>query len=237
MREAVRPREHLDRLERSAAAIELPLEREPLEAEISALLAEFGEHEGQLRLVITRGGRRLAHREPARRGETVSLASVTYPPTRDPDRGQVPLLRRQHAGDAAGRRRRAPTRRCSSAPTASCSRPRPRRSSGRPDGVLRTPALDAGILESITRDADRPRARRRGGRFTDRGPPRRRRGVPRLDRARGPAGLARSTGPRCSAPGAAHQGGDRGLRPALAERRDSSFDVEPMDLSSATSSG
>src|SRR5712691_10395760 len=52
--------EHLDRLERSAAAIELPVEREPLEAEISALLAEFGEHEAQLRLVITRGGRRLA---------------------------------------------------------------------------------------------------------------------------------------------------------------------------------
>src|SRR5882672_10830911 len=55
--------EHLDRLERSAAAIELPIERERFEAEISALLAEFGEHEAQLRLVVTRGGQRLAFTE------------------------------------------------------------------------------------------------------------------------------------------------------------------------------
>src|SRR3954451_16884091 len=55
--------EHLDRLERSAAALEPPVEREPLETEISALLDEFGEHEAQLRLVITRGGRRLAATE------------------------------------------------------------------------------------------------------------------------------------------------------------------------------
>ena len=55
--------EHLDRLERSAAAIELPVEREALEAEIDALLGEFGEHEGQLRLVVTRGGRRLARKQ------------------------------------------------------------------------------------------------------------------------------------------------------------------------------
>src|SRR6266508_298425 len=48
--------EHLDRLERSAAAIELLIEREPYEAEISALLEEFSEHDGQLRLVVTRGG-------------------------------------------------------------------------------------------------------------------------------------------------------------------------------------
>src|SRR3954452_12853551 len=51
--------EHLDRLERSAAASELP----ELEEEISALLAEFGEHEAQLRLVVTRGGHRLAFTE------------------------------------------------------------------------------------------------------------------------------------------------------------------------------
>src|SRR5688572_12105107 len=55
--------EHLDRLGRSEAAIELPVEREPLEAEIAALLERFGEHEGQLRLVVTRGGRRLAFTE------------------------------------------------------------------------------------------------------------------------------------------------------------------------------
>ena len=48
--------EHLDRIERSAAAIELPIDREAFEGQISTLLAEFGEDEGQLRLVATRGG-------------------------------------------------------------------------------------------------------------------------------------------------------------------------------------
>src|SRR4051794_6622514 len=71
--------EHLDRLERSAAAIELPVERPALEAEIAALLAEYGGHEGQLRLVLTRGGRRLAFTENLPPyGETVGLATVTY---------------------------------------------------------------------------------------------------------------------------------------------------------------
>src|ERR671914_370716 len=55
--------EHLDRLERSAAVIELEVDRGPLEAEVGALLEEFGEHDGQLRLVVTRGGRRLAFTE------------------------------------------------------------------------------------------------------------------------------------------------------------------------------
>src|SRR5262245_30847383 len=47
--------EHLDRLERSAAAIELPIDRPLFEEEISALLAELGEHEAQLRLVVKIG--------------------------------------------------------------------------------------------------------------------------------------------------------------------------------------
>src|SRR6187551_2721927 len=75
--------EHLDRLERSAAAIELPVEREALESEISVLLGEFGEHEAQLRLVVTRGGRRLAFTEnlpPYAGTESISLAAVTYSP-------------------------------------------------------------------------------------------------------------------------------------------------------------
>src|SRR4051812_21194891 len=76
--------EHLDRLERSASAVELPIERPVFEEEIAALLAEFGEHEAQLRLVVTRGGRRLAFTEnlpPYADSESISLASVTYSPT------------------------------------------------------------------------------------------------------------------------------------------------------------
>src|SRR3954447_22988915 len=71
--------EHLDRLERSAAALHLPLERPPFEGEITTLLAEFGDHEGQLRLVVTRGGRRLAFTEnlPAYADrESITVATV-----------------------------------------------------------------------------------------------------------------------------------------------------------------
>jgi branched-chain amino acid aminotransferase len=74
--------EHLDRLERSAAAIDLPVEREPLESEIDALLERFGDGDAQLRLVMTRGGRRIAATEPLPdKGESVRLATVTYTPT------------------------------------------------------------------------------------------------------------------------------------------------------------
>ena len=56
--------DHLDRLERSAAAIELEFDRAALESEIEALLTELGDADGQLRLIVTRGGRRLAMTEP-----------------------------------------------------------------------------------------------------------------------------------------------------------------------------
>lgn len=74
--------EHLDRLERSAAAIDLTVEREPLEREIEALLEQFGDGDAQLRLIVTRGGRRLAVTEEVLdKGETVRLAKVEYTPT------------------------------------------------------------------------------------------------------------------------------------------------------------
>jgi branched-chain amino acid aminotransferase len=144
--------EHLDRLERSAAAIELPIEREPLEAEISALLSEFGEDDAQLRLVITRGGRRLAATEnlpPL--GDTVSLASVTYSPT-------VILTGVKSLSYAANMQatRIAQSR---GADEAVLVRPdgivlEPPTSTVfwvSADGTLRTPSLEAGILASITR--------------------------------------------------------------------------------------
>ena len=73
--------DHLDRLERSAAAIELEFDRAALEREIEALLAELGDADGQLRLIVTRGGRRIAATEPLPpHGETLRLATVTYSP-------------------------------------------------------------------------------------------------------------------------------------------------------------
>ena len=145
-----------------------------LEREIEALLEAAATRDAQLRLIVTRGGRRIAadsSRSP-RTPRRVSLATVTYAPTRHPHRRQVALLRRQHAGDPARQGAAAPTRRCWCGPTASCSRRRPRRSSGsRRRAALRTPALDAGDPR-----VDHPRARsmrgaaRRGGRVPGRGP-------------------------------------------------------------------
>jgi branched-chain amino acid aminotransferase len=145
--------EHLDRLERSAAAIELPVEREPFEEEIAALLGEFGEHEGQLRLVVTRGGRRLAFTEklPAR-GETVRLATVTYSPnvilngvkslSYAANMEATRIAQGRGAGEAVLVR---PDGVVLEAPTSTIFWVSH-------DGVLLTPALDVGILQSITRD-------------------------------------------------------------------------------------
>ena len=74
--------DHLDRLQRSAAAIELEFDRGALEREIEALLAEHGDGDGQLRLIVTRGGRRIAATEPLPpHGESLRLATVTYSPS------------------------------------------------------------------------------------------------------------------------------------------------------------
>jgi branched-chain amino acid aminotransferase len=146
-------KEHLDRLERSAAALELPVERDPLEGEISTLLSEFGEHEGQLRLVITRGGRRLAFTENLPpRGETVRVATVTYSPTviltgvkslsYAANMQATRLAQAQGAEEAILVR---PDGIVLEAPTSTIFWVSY-------DGVLLTPALDVGILESITRD-------------------------------------------------------------------------------------
>ncbi len=146
-------REHLDRLERSAAALELPVERERFEDEIGALLAEFGDHEGQLRLVVTRGGRHLAFTEnlPAR-GETVRLATVTYSPSviltgvkslSYAANMEATRIAQGRGADEAVLVR--PDGVVLEAPTSTVFWVSY-------DGVLLTPALDVGILESITRD-------------------------------------------------------------------------------------
>jgi branched-chain amino acid aminotransferase len=73
--------DHLDRLGRSAAALELEFDRGALETEIEALLSEFGVGDGQLRLIVTRGGRRIAATEPIPpHAESVGVATVTYSP-------------------------------------------------------------------------------------------------------------------------------------------------------------
>jgi branched-chain amino acid aminotransferase len=145
--------DHLDRLERSAAAIELGFDRAALEAEIAGLLAEAGQLEGQLRLIVTRGGRRIAATEPIPpHGETVSLATVTYCPS--------VILNGVKSLSYAANMQATRIAKGKGADEAVLVQPdgtvlEPPTSSVfwvSPEGELRTPALTDGVLESITRD-------------------------------------------------------------------------------------
>lgn len=145
--------DHLDRLERSTAAIELSFDRGALEREIDALLAEAGPVEGQLRLIVTRGGRRIAATEPIPpHPETVNLATVTYCPT--------VILNGVKSLSYAANMQATRIAKGQGADEAVLIRPdgtvlEPPTSSVfwvSAEGELRTPALDDGVLESITRD-------------------------------------------------------------------------------------
>lgn len=77
--------EHLRRLERSASNLRLPLDVEAVRTDARRLLSHAGtgsDHE-LLRIVVTRGGRRLLLTEPMpAQPEKIRLATVTYSPTR-----------------------------------------------------------------------------------------------------------------------------------------------------------
>jgi branched-chain amino acid aminotransferase len=76
---------HFSRLERSAANLRLPVDLEAVRADAHRLLARAGvgpDHD-LLRIVITRGGRRLLLTEPLPPApDRLRLKSVTYAPTR-----------------------------------------------------------------------------------------------------------------------------------------------------------
>lgn len=145
--------DHLDRLQRSAGAIELDFDRGALEAEIDALLAEAGAVNGQMRVIVTRGGRRIAATEPLPKyPPTLSLASVTYCPSvilngvkslsYAANMQATRIAKGQGADEAVLVR---PEGTVLEPPTASVFW-------ASADGSLRTPALTGGVLESITRD-------------------------------------------------------------------------------------
>jgi branched-chain amino acid aminotransferase len=145
--------DHLDRLERSGTAIELSFDRGALEQEIEALLAQAGPLEGQMRLIVTRGGRRIAATEPIPpHPETVRLHSVTYCPT--------VILNGVKSLSYAANMQATRIAKAEGADEAVLIRPdglvlEPPTSSVfwvSPEGALRTPALADGVLESITRD-------------------------------------------------------------------------------------
>jgi branched-chain amino acid aminotransferase len=75
--------EHYARLGRTCAGLRLEIDMDALRAEVDALLAEAGPVEALLRIVVTRGGRRIAIIEPVPHRVTVArVGTVTYAPTR-----------------------------------------------------------------------------------------------------------------------------------------------------------
>jgi len=75
--------EHVERMARSAASLRLAFDEGALRADVEALLREGGAEDAALRLVMTRGGRRIALLEPPKSfPDTIALATITYAPTR-----------------------------------------------------------------------------------------------------------------------------------------------------------
>jgi branched-chain amino acid aminotransferase len=146
-------KDHLDRLDRSAEGIFLEYDRPTFEQELDALIAEHGKHDAALRLVLTRGGRRIGIIEPLpeyRHG--VRLSGVRYQPTivlnhlktlsYGGNMRATRLAQRDGADEALfvlpdGTVLEAPTSTLFWVDT---------------DGNLHTPELEVGVLASITRD-------------------------------------------------------------------------------------
>ena len=144
---------HLTRLERSALNLRLPLDLEAIRADSGRLLAHAGagpDHE-LLRIVVTRGGRRLLLTEPLpATPERVRLASIIYSPTRVLDGVKSLSYAANMLASRLARERGAdeallvtPHGRVLEAPTSSIF--------WVTNGQLHTPPLSEHILASITR--------------------------------------------------------------------------------------
>jgi len=145
---------HLDRLEQSCAALDLPCPREQIEADIDLLLTQTGDGYMAIRVLLTRGGHRICRLEP--RGDVseltkpVRLRPVTYNPSvllngvKSLSYGANMLASRRAV--AAGYDEALLVSSDGvvlEGPTCSIFWVR--------DGHLQTPALETGILASITR--------------------------------------------------------------------------------------
>jgi branched-chain amino acid aminotransferase len=75
--------EHLQRMSRSAANLPLEIDLSASQADAAAVLAEAGPADGALRMLFTRGGRRIVLLEELKQlPATLTLALITYSPTR-----------------------------------------------------------------------------------------------------------------------------------------------------------
>jgi len=75
--------DHLERLRHSCEGLRLEADHDALPGELTRLLEAAGPVEGLLRVVLTRGGRRIAIVEPLPvRGPSARVATITYAPGR-----------------------------------------------------------------------------------------------------------------------------------------------------------
>jgi branched-chain amino acid aminotransferase len=75
--------DHLARLQRTCAGLRLELDHDTVLGELQALLLAAGPVDALLRLVLTRGGRRIATIEPLPQpAPTARVATITYSPNR-----------------------------------------------------------------------------------------------------------------------------------------------------------
>ena len=143
--------EHLERMARSAATARLALDVGVLEREVRALLAASEPGDAVLRLVATRGGRRLVLIEALEEvAPSVRLATVTYAPTRILDgvkslsyAANMLATRLAHERDADEALLCTPHGRVLEGPTSAFFAVL--------DGELVTPPLSDHVLDSITR--------------------------------------------------------------------------------------
>lgn len=146
-------REHLERLARSGMNLRLPVDVDAVRADVERLLAAAGDgpEHACLRIVLTRGGRRLLLTESLpEHASALTLATVTYAPTRLLDgvkslsyAANMLATRVAHERDANEALLVTPHGRVLEAPTSSIFWV-----SG---GALLTPPLEDHILASITR--------------------------------------------------------------------------------------
>ncbi len=143
--------DHMARLATSAANLRLDADLTALRRELGALLEAAGPVEGLLRLVLTRGGRRLAMVEPLPGHPSVArVMTVTYAPTRILDNikslsyaGNMLAVRLAKEAGFDEALLTTPHGRVLEGPTWSFFWVR--------DGALFTPPLEERILDSITR--------------------------------------------------------------------------------------
>ncbi len=145
--------EHLARMARSAESIRLAFDADAVRSDAERLLDAHGDADGMLRLVVTRGGRRIGILEPLPAfPETIALQTITYSPTRvfdgvkslsyGPNMLASRLAREQGADEAL---LVSPHGRVLEGPTTSFFYVL--------GGALHTPPLSDRILDSITRRA------------------------------------------------------------------------------------